>query len=52
MELDTPTSFAYLRIGKCYEKLKSTKDAIDFYNKTVTEDPLLDKGWLALTDIL
>ncbi len=25
--------------------------AIDFYNKTVNEDPLLDKGWLALTEI-
>ena len=40
-----------MRIGKCYEKLNSTKDAIDFYNKTVSEDPLLDKGWLALTDL-
>jgi tetratricopeptide (TPR) repeat protein len=51
MELDTETSFAYLRIGKCYEKLDRKSDAINYFNKTVTEDPLLDKGWLALTDI-
>ena len=24
--------------------------AVDYYNKTVKEDPLLDKGWLALTE--
>ena len=25
MEFDTPTPFAYLRIGKCYEKLGKTR---------------------------
>lgn len=48
--LDDPTSFAYLRIGKCYEKLGLDDLAISNYRKTVHEDPLLDKGWIAITD--
>jgi len=50
LELDDPTSFAYLRIGKCHEKLGNAKLAKKFYYKTVHEDPLLDKGWIAITD--
>ena len=45
-----PTSYALLRIGKCYEKLGNNILALKFYNKTVHEDPLLDKGWVAITD--
>jgi tetratricopeptide (TPR) repeat protein len=48
--LDDPTSYALLRIGKCHEKLGHKKLAIEFFNKTVHEDPLLDKGWIAITD--
>lgn len=48
--LDAPTSFAYLRVGKCYEKLGNTELAKKYYYKTVREDPLLDKGWTAITD--
>lgn len=48
--LDDPTSFAYLRIGKCYEKLGCDDLAIKNYQQTVHEDPLLDKGWIAITD--
>jgi len=50
MELDDPTSFALLRIGKCHERLGRTDVALQFYLKTVHEDPLLDKAWIAITD--
>ncbi len=50
LELDDPTSFALLRIGKCHEKLGNSDLAIQHYSKTVHEDPLLDKGWIAITD--
>jgi tetratricopeptide (TPR) repeat protein len=39
-----------LRIGKCHEKLGHKKLALEFFTKTVHEDPLLDKGWIAITD--
>jgi len=48
--LDDPTSFALLRIGKCYEKLHNDDMAIQYYTKCVEEDGLLDKGWIAITD--
>jgi len=38
-----------LRIGKCYEKLGLNDLAVQHYYKTVEEDPLLDKGWIAIT---
>ncbi|WP_224484502.1 tetratricopeptide repeat protein [Robertkochia aurantiaca] len=50
LSLDDPTSFAYLRIGKCHERLGNLDLAKKFYYQTVHEDPLLDKGWLAITD--
>ncbi len=50
LELDDPTSFALLRIGKCFERLGKDDLAIQHYSKTVHEDPLLDKGWIAITD--
>lgn len=49
-ELEDPTSHAYLRIGKCHEKLGMDEQALYYYYLTVHEDPLLDKGWLAITD--
>jgi len=48
--IQDPTSHAYLRIGKCHEKLNNTAMAKYFYYHTVHEDPLLDKGWMAITD--
>ena len=42
---------AFLRIGKCYEKLKDTEMAKYYFYQTVHEDPLLDKGWLAITNL-
>ncbi len=49
LSIDDPTSFALLRIGNCYEKLGIKDLAVQFYYKTVHEDPLLDKGWIAIT---
>jgi len=51
IRLEDPTSYALLRIGKCYEKLGNEVDALKYYNQTVHEDPLLDKGWIAITDL-
>lgn len=50
IELDDATSYALLRIGKCHERLGNTALAIKYYNQTVHEAPLLDKGWIAITD--
>lgn len=49
LALEDPTSFALLRIGYCYDKLGHEELAIQFFKKTVHEDPLLDKGWIAIT---
>lgn len=51
LELSDATSFTYLHIGSCYEALGNNKMALKFFDKTVHEDPLLDKGWLALTNL-
>ena len=48
--LDDPTSFALLRIGRCYEKIKNDEMALQYYTKCVEQDGLLDKGWIAITD--
>ena len=50
LELDDPSSFVLLRVAKCYERLGNTEFALNYYLKTVHEDPLLDKGWIAITD--
>lgn len=50
LSLEDPTSHAYLRMGKCHEKLKNVELARFYYYQTVHEDPLLDKGWTAITD--
>lgn len=49
LALEEPTSFALLRIGNCHEKLGELDLAVQYYYKTVHEDPLLDKGWIAIT---
>ncbi|MFD2697239.1 tetratricopeptide repeat protein [Mesonia sediminis] len=50
LELEDPSAYAYLRIGKCYEKLEILDVALHYLQKATTEDPLLDKAWLAITD--
>lgn len=52
LELDDATAFVFLRIGECYEKLNLQSLAIQFYKKAVHEDPLLDKGWIVLTNLV
>ncbi|WP_179376222.1 tetratricopeptide repeat protein [Winogradskyella wichelsiae] len=49
LALDDPTSFALLRTGQCYAKLEQEDLAIQFFKKTIDEDPMLDKGWIAIT---
>ena len=49
LALEDPTSFALLRMGYCYEKLGEDDLAVQFFDRTVEEDPLLDKGWIAIT---
>jgi tetratricopeptide (TPR) repeat protein len=51
LELDDPTAFAYVRIGECYERILKFDAAISYYKKAVHEDPLLDRGWILLTDL-
>ncbi len=51
LELDDPTAYVYIRVGECYDKLNSKETAVEYYKKAVYEDPLLDRGWLLLTDI-
>lgn len=51
LELGDPTSFAYVRVGECYQKLGQLDTAITYYKKAIHEDPLLDKGWILLTNI-
>ena len=50
LELEDPTSVALLRMGKCYDKLGSDELAIKHFERCVHEDPLLDNGWIAITD--
>lgn len=51
LELDDPTAFVYTRIGECFERLEKFATAISYYKKAVHEDPLLDKGWMLLTNL-
>jgi|SRR5690625_907226 len=50
IELEDATAFAYLHIGICYNKMGITGSALDYFNKSLQEDPLLDKTWLAITE--
>lgn len=50
LELEDPSSFALLRMGKCYDKVGSDELALKYYKRCVHEDPLLDNGWIAITD--
>ncbi|MGY0407800.1 MAG: tetratricopeptide repeat protein [Polaribacter sp.] len=51
LELDDPTAFACFRVGECYGKLQQFDTAISYYKKAVHEDPLLDKGWVILSNL-
>ena len=51
LELDDPTAYVYVRIGECYQKIGDGDTAAKYYTKAVHEDPLLDKGWMLLTNL-
>lgn len=51
IELDAPSSYVLMRIGHCYEELENDTMALQYFKRTVHEDPMLDKGWIALTDV-
>jgi tetratricopeptide (TPR) repeat protein len=46
--IDDPTAFALLRIGECHLKLGNETLGLKFLKKAIHEDPLLNKGWIAL----
>src|SRR5699024_3097255 len=50
LELEDATAFAYLHIGECYNKMGQTGLALEFFNKSLQTDPLLDKTWIAITE--
>jgi len=45
-----PDAYTYLRIGKCFKKLKNDKQTLKYFYKAAAEDPLLDKTWRALAN--
>ena len=49
-QIDDPSSYAYLRIAKCHELLENDLLAIQYYKKSVKEDPSSEKSWVALID--
>ena len=51
LELDDATAFAYVRIGECNERIGKLDTAVSYYKKAVHEDPLLDRGWILLTNL-
>jgi pentatricopeptide repeat protein len=51
LTIDEPTAFALLHIGLCHRALGNTELAIHYLKNTLQEDPLYEKGWLALIDV-
>ena len=45
IQIDDPSAYAYLRIGKCHQSLGNDKLAIQYYKKSVQEDPSSEKSW-------
>ena len=50
IQIDDPSAYAYLRIGKCHQSLGNDMLAIQYYKKSVQEDPSSEKSWIALID--
>lgn len=51
LQLDDPSSYVYRRMGFCYEALKNYDKALKYYLRSVHEDPLMDKSWIAIADL-
>ena len=50
-EIEDPSAYAFLKIGKNFEKLYKTNSAITYYLKSNDQDPFLDKPLLALVNL-
>ena len=51
LSIDEPTAFALLHIGQCHIALGNTRLAIQYFKRTLNEDPLYEKAWIALIDV-
>jgi tetratricopeptide (TPR) repeat protein len=51
LSIAEPTAFALFRIGQCHIELGNTKLAIHYFKRTLNEDPLYEKAWIALIDL-
>lgn len=52
LNLEDPSASVYFKIGKCYERLNLIENAVFYYKKAVYEDPLFEKSWLSLIQLL
>ena len=51
LSIADPTAFALFHIGQCHIELGNTKLAIQYFKRTLKEDPLYEKAWIALIDL-
>ena len=51
LSIAEPTAFALFHIGQCHFELGNTKLAIQYFKKTLNEDPLYEKAWIGLIDL-
>lgn len=49
MAIEGTTAYTLLKIGYCYEHIKKDDKALQFYMKSVEEDPAFDKGWMGIS---
>ena len=50
IQIDDPSSYAYLRIAKCHQALGNDMLALQYFKKSVQEDPASEKSWNAFID--
>ena len=51
LSIAEPTAFALFHIGQCHIELGNTKLAIHYFKRTLNEDLLYEKAWIALIDL-
>lgn len=51
IKFDEPTAYLFHRIGFCFEALGKTSKALKYYLRSIQEDPLMDKSWIAISDL-
>ncbi len=52
LSLDDPSAVVFMHIATCYKELSNNKMAVKYFYKAVEEDPLLEQGWMDLTELL